>query len=133
MGDMQGSTFHASRTVRLRRRTDGPALTLVRGTGGGSRTPTRDVRPAHPAQPGFTTDGIPSDARGTAVQDSEPGSPPVDHLSKGNTTLDTDGKASTGSGPIDLRDPVLDRIAQFLEAHAGDAGTGPATGIRHIR
>ena len=34
MGDMPGSTFHASRTERLRRRTDGPALTLVRDTGG---------------------------------------------------------------------------------------------------
>ena len=87
MGDMPGSTFHASRTEHLRRRTDGPALTLVRGTGGGSRTLTRDVRPAHPAQPGFMPDGILSGARGSVVQVSEPGSPPVEHLSRGNATL----------------------------------------------
>jgi hypothetical protein len=124
MGDMPGSTFHASRTERLRRRSDGPALTLVRGTGGGSRTPTRDVRPAHPARPGFMPDGIPGDARGTAVQDSESGSPPVEHLSRGNATLDIDGRASTGSGPIDLRNPDLVRLVQFLQALTGDAEGG---------
>jgi len=133
MGDMPGSTFHASRTERLRRRTDGPALTLVRGTGGGSRTSTRDVRPVHPAQPGFTPDGIPSQERAAAVQDSEPGSPPVEHLSRGNTTLDIDATASTGSGPIDSPNPDLDRVARFLEALAGDADGGHATGIRSIR
>jgi hypothetical protein len=132
MGDMPGSTFHACRTERLRRSTDGPALTLVRGTGGGSRTPTRDVRPAHPAQPGFMPDGIPDDARGSAVQVSEPGSPPVEHLSRGNT-LDIDGRASTGSGPIDLPNPDLGRLVRLLEAHADDADGGLAAWIRSIR
>jgi hypothetical protein len=122
MGDMPGSTFHASRTERLRRRSDGPALTLVRDTGGGSGTPIRDVRPAHPGQPGFTADGVPSDTRGTAVQDSEPGSPPVEHLSRGSATLDIDGRASTGSGPINLRDPDLVRLVRLLEALTGDGG-----------
>jgi hypothetical protein len=132
MGDMPGSTFHASRTERLRRRTGGPALTLVRGTGG-SHTPTRDVRPAHPAQPGFTPDDIPSDARGTAVQDSEPGSPTVEHLSRGNAALDIDGRASTGSGPINLRNPDLVRLVRLLQALTDGADGGHATGIRSIR
>jgi len=133
MGDMPGTAFHASRTERLRRRTDGAALTLVLGTGGGSPTPTPDVRPAHPAQPGFIPDGIAVDARGTAVQDSEPGSPPVEHLSRGNATLDIDGRASTGSGPINLRNPDLIRLLQLLQALADGADGGHATGIRSIR
>jgi len=77
-------------------------------------------------------DGIPSDARGTAVQVSEPGSPPVEHLSRGNT-LDIDGRASTGSGPIDLPVPDLGRLIRLLQAHAGDADGGPAAWIRSIR
>ncbi|HEY4928926.1 MAG TPA: hypothetical protein VIH95_07220 [Acidimicrobiales bacterium] len=116
---MPENTFRTSRTERTRRRTDGPVLALVRGTGGSFRTTSRDVRPVHPAQPGFTPDGVPSDARFSAVHDSEPGSPPVDRTSRGNASLDTDGAASTGSGPIEHRHLVLDRMAEFLDAHAG--------------
>jgi len=127
MGDMPGSSFHASRTHRRTRRSDGPALTLIQGTGGRSRTTTTGAaRPAHPAQEGFTPDGIPSSTRVAAVQDSEPGSSPSRSTSRGNTTLDTDGTASPGSGPNDHRGLLLDRIAEFLEAHAGaDLEQGP--------
>jgi len=41
--------------------------------------------------------------------------------------------ASAGSGPIDHRGLVLDRIAEFLEAHAGDDATAPGAGIRQSR
>ena len=134
MDDMPGSTFRTSPTERRRRRTDGPVLTLVEGTGGRSRTTSRDVRPAHPGQPDFMPDGIPSDARDTAVQDSEPWSPPVDRTSRGNASLDTDGMAPTGSGPIDERYRLLARIAEFLEAHAGEpVDAEPARQIRRIR
>ena len=136
MGDMPGAHSAPVATERIRRRTDGPALALIRGAGGSFSTTSRELGPVHPAQPGFTPDGVPSDARITAVQDSEPGSPPVDRTSRGNASLDTDGTASTGSGPIDHRYLVLDRIAEFLEAHAGDesdsdgSDTGAAAGIR---
>jgi hypothetical protein len=75
---------------------------------------------------------MPGGARGSGVQVSEPGSPPVEHLSRGNT-LDIDGRASTGSGPINLWNPDLGRLVRLLEAHAGDADGGPATRIRSIR
>jgi hypothetical protein len=134
MGDMPGSTFRTSRTERFRRRTDGPALTLVRGAGGSFFTTSRDLGPVHPGQPGFTPDGVPSDARFTAVQDSEPGSPPIDRTSRGNASLDTEGTASTGSGPIDHRYLLLDRVAEFLEAYADDqVDTEAATGIHGSR
>jgi hypothetical protein len=134
MDDMPGSTFRTSHTERTRRRTDGPALTLVEGTGGRSRTTSRDIRPAHPAQPGFMPDGIPSNARDTAVQDSEPWSPPVDRTSRGNASLDIDGMASTGSGPIDERYRLLAHIAEFLETTADDrVGAESAREIRLIR
>lgn len=134
MGDMQGSTFRTSPTERQRRRTGGPALTLLAGSGGASRTSTRDARPTHPAQEGFTPDGVPSDTRGTAVQDSEPGSSPFRSTSRGNATLDTEGLTATGSGPNDHRGLLIDLIAEFLEIHAG-AGVDPppVTEIRHIR
>ncbi len=120
MGDMPGSTFRTSRTERRRRRTDGPALRLVVGTGGTSRTPTGDARPAHPAQEGFTPDGIPSDARYTAVRISEPGPAPSHRTSRGNAGLDSAGRAASGSGPIDRRAELIELIAGFLEDHAGD-------------
>jgi hypothetical protein len=79
-------------------------------------------------------DGIPSDARDTAVQDSEPWSPPVGRTSRGNASLDTDGMASTGSGPFDERYLLLARIAEFLEAHADEhVDAEPALEIRRIR
>ena len=134
MGDMQGSTFRTSPTERLRRRTGGPALTLMMGTGTASRTPIRDARPTHPAQQGFTPDGFPSDSRGSAVQVSEPGSSPLATPSRGNTTLDTAGLTSTGSGPNEHRGMLLHLIAEFFEVHAGDDGdSDPVTEVRLIR
>ncbi|HEX7443816.1 MAG TPA: hypothetical protein VF320_08015 [Acidimicrobiales bacterium] len=130
---MPGSTFRTSRTERLRRHADGPVLTLIQGTGGGSRTPSREPRPAHPAQEGFTPDGNRGDAPDPAVQASEPGPSPLRSTSRGSTSPDSDRMTSTGSGPIDHRGPVLDRIAEFLEAHAGDDATAPGAGIRQTR
>jgi len=133
MGDMPGSTFRTSRTERLRRHADGPDLTLIQGTGGRSRTPSREPRPAHPAQEGFTPGGHRGDAPVPAVQASEPGPSPLRSTSRGSTSPDSDRMTSTGSGPIDHRGAVLDRIAEFLEAHAGDDATAPDTGIRQSR
>jgi hypothetical protein len=122
---MPGSTFRTSPDQRLRRRTDGPALRLVVGTGTNSRTTSRDTRPAHPAQEGFTPDGIPSHQRDTAVQVSEPGPAPSRRTSRGNATLDSEGRAASGSGPIDRRAELIGLIAGFLDDHAGDgAGSG---------
>ena len=134
MGDMQGSTFRTSPTERRRRRTDGPALTLIVGTGSVSHTSIRDARPTHPAQEGFTPDGVPSDSRGSAVQVSEPGSSPLAIPSRGNATLDSAGLTSTGSGPNEHRGMLLHLIAEFLEVHAGDDGdSDPVTEVRLIR
>ena len=134
MGCMPGSTFRTSPTTRLRRRTDGPALTLVRGEAAISRTTIGDTRPVHPAQEGFTPDGIPSHARGTVVQDSEPGPSPSHRTSRGNATLDSEGRAASGSGPIDRRGQIIELIAGFLEEHAGDERPDAgATGVRQSR
>jgi hypothetical protein len=133
MGGMPGSAFRTSPTERIRRRTDGPVLTLVEGTGGRSRTVSRDVRPAHPGQPDFMPDGIPGDAPDITVQDSEPWSPTVDRTSRGKASLDTDGMAPTGSGPNDERYLLLARIAEFLEVHAGEpVDAQPERRIRRI-
>ena len=134
MGDMPGSNFHTSPTERLRRRNEGPALTLIMGTSGVSRTSNRDARPTHPAQEGFTPDGVPSDSRGSAAQVSEPGSSPHANPSRGNTTLDTVGLTSTGSGPNNHRGMLLHLIAEFLEGHAGDEDdSAQFPEVRHIR
>ena len=131
MGDMPGSTFRTSRTERLRRRADGPVLTLILGSEGRPGTPSRETRPAHPAQEGFTPDGIRGDARDTAVQASEPGTSPSHRTLRGSTSPDGDEMTSTGSGPIDHRGLVLDRIAEFLEANAGgDATLGQRSSLR---
>lgn len=108
-GCMPGSTFRTSRTERLRRRTDGPSFTLIVGAADRSRTTHRESSPAHPAQEGFTPDGIPGDARDTAVQDSEPGSSPFRSVSRGNASLDSEGMSTTGSGPIVAAEPLVSR------------------------
>ena len=139
MGDMPGSTFRTSRTSRTsrterrRRHADGPVLTLIPGTRGRSGTPSCETRPAHPAQEGFTPDGIRGDARDTAVQASEPGPSPLRSTSRGSTSPDGDGMTSTGSGPIDHRGLVLDRIAEFLEANAGGDATSAGQESGHRR
>jgi len=123
MGYMQGTTFRTSPTDRMRRRTDGPTLTLIRGADNGSRTSIRDDRPSHPAQDGFTPDGLPSDSRDSAVHDSEPGPSPFTTSSRGSSTLDQVKVTSTGSGPINYRGQLLQLVAEFLEQHAGDDDT----------
>ena len=133
MGDMPGSTFRTSRTERLRRHADGLVLTVIQGSGGRSGTPSREPRPAHPGQEGFTPDGDRGDAPDSAVQASEPGPSPSRSTSRGSTSPDSDRMTSTGSGPIDHRGLVLDRIAEFLEAHAGDDSTAPSARLRQIR
>lgn len=134
MGYMQGTTFRTSPTERLRRRTDGPALTLIRGTSSGSRTSIRDDRPSHPAQDGFTPDGIPSGSRDSAVHDSEPGPSPFTTSSRGSTTLDRVKLTSTGSGPNVHRGQLIQLVAEFLEQHAGDDDTvSQFSAARHPR
>lgn len=127
---MSGSTFTTSPIGRRRRRTGGPALSLIEGSGGPSRTRGRDARPVHPAQAGFTPDGVPSDARRRAVQASGPWSSPVLMTSRGSTSPDVDGVATTGSGPTLDRGVVLDALADVLASTDGDAPTGPD---RHLR
>jgi len=129
---MPGSTFRTSRTERQRRHAEGPVLTLILGTQGRPGTRSRETRPAHPAQEGFTPDGIRVDARDTAVQASGPGPSPSRSTSRGSTSPDGDAMTSSGSGPIDHRRPVLERIAEFLEANAG-GGTTPVQASSHWR
>ena len=134
IGDMQRSTFRTSPNERLRRRNHGPALTLIVGIAGVPCTSIREARPTHPGQVGFTPDGIPSDSPGSTVHLSEPGSSSPANPSRGNTTLDSAGLTSTGSGPNDHRAMLLHRIAEFLEVHAGDDRySAPVTEVRLIR
>jgi hypothetical protein len=103
MGDMPGSTFHASQANRAMARAGrphGPALRLIHGTGGRSLPTSCDAPPVHPAHEGFTPDGVPSYARVSAVHRSEPVPPNSDTMSTGKATLDAGGEAATGSGPI---------------------------------
>jgi len=130
---MQGSTFRTSPIERGRRRSAGPGLTLVAG-GAGPSTNSRDVPSWHPASEDFMPDGSPATARLHLVQDSEPGSPALRSTSRGSTSPDSDGMASPGSGPIPHRELLIDRIARFLEATAGDPpARGPDIRIRQIR
>jgi len=130
---MTGRTFTTSPPGRRRRRTDGPSLTLIQGAGGPSRTNTGDVRPVHPAQDGFTPDGVPSDARGRAVRVSGPWSSPFVPPSRGSASLDTEGVATTGSGPRIDRGALLDLMDDVLGAAVGDTPAGPDRRIRSIR
>jgi hypothetical protein len=133
MEDMQRSTFHTSTIERDRRRTDGPRLTLVHGGVRTASTP-HEIPGWHPASEDFT----PADAAGAArlrvVRDSEPGSPILRSTSRGGTTPDSEAMAAPGSGPIPTRDELLERIARFLEATAGEASVpNPSEQIRQIR
>lgn len=108
MGDMSGSTFRTSHAMARARRTDGPVLSLIHGTGGRSHPTAGDALPSHarashPGHVGFTPDGVPSDVRVTTVHHSEPVSPNSDGLSPRPATADFGGEAATGSGPIDGR------------------------------
>ena len=133
MGDMQRTTFRTSPTERLRRRIDGPALTMILGTGGASRTSVGGDRPPHPAQDGFTPDGVPGDSRDFTVHDSEPGPSPVAISSRGSATLDRAEVTSTGSGPNGQRGQTLQLIAEFLEQHVGsDRNAAQVTVARHL-
>jgi hypothetical protein len=130
MEDMQRSTFRTSLIDRSRRRTAGPALSLVAGTTG-SVTISRDVPAWHPASEDFTPDGPPAATRLRPVRDSEPGTPALRSTSRGNASPDSVGTASPGSGPISDRLQLIDRVARFLEDTAGVASAhGPDTRIR---
>jgi hypothetical protein len=131
---MHGTNFRTSQIGRLRRRTDGPTLTLIWGRRGDTRIDKGDDRPTHPAQKGFTPDGLPGDARGSAVHGSEPVSPAMVSTSSGLSRFATAGLPSPGSGPNDLRGRRLDSIAEFLDRHAGDDSVaGEVNNIRLIR
>ena len=132
MEDMRRSTFHTSQIEQGRRRTAGPDLTLVVGTQD-SVTTSRALPDWHPASEEFSPDGPPADTRLRPVQDSEPGSPTLRSTSRGSATPDSEGTASPGSGPITTRTMVLDHIARFLEATAGDPPAHePDSRIRQI-
>ncbi len=133
MEDMQRSTFHTSTIERDRRRSDGPVLTLVLGDASSATTPQK-VPDWHPASEDFTPDDWPGTARLHLVRDSEPGSPTLRSTSRGSATPDSEGMAAPGSGPIATRDQLLERIARFLDATAGDpAEVQPSDRIRQIR
>jgi hypothetical protein len=133
MEDMQRSTFRTSPVDRSRRRTAGPALTVVAGTAG-SATISRDIPAWHPASQDFTPDGPPASTRLRLVRDSEPGTPALRSTSRGSASPDGVGMASPGSGPIPDRLQLLDRVARFLEDTAGAVSAHrPDTRIRQIR
>ena len=134
MEDMTGSTFTRSPIERGRRRSTGPALTLVVGTGGAPSI-ERDTPPWHPAHEGFTPDGAAGHGPARTVRDSEPGSPTLRSTSRGSASPDRLGVASPGSGPIDQRGMLIEHLARFLEEHAGEGvSDDPApSGIRQIR
>ena len=133
MEDMQRSTFRPSPIGRGHRRTAGPILTLVAGAAD-SATTSPDVPAWHPANEDFTPEGSPAPTRLRLVQDSEPGTPALRSTSRGSASPDTEGTASPGSGPITDRLLLIDRMAQFLEATAGDPSAHRAdTRIRQIR
>ena len=133
MEDMQRSTFRTSPIERGRRRTAGPTLTLV-ADASDSATTSRDVPAWHPASEEFTPDGSPEATHLRLVQDSEPGTPTLRSTSRGSASPDSEGTASPGSGPIHERWLLIERIAQFLEATAGDPSVErPDTRIRQIR
>ena len=119
MEDMQRSTFRTSPIERDRGRAAGTARTLVAGTAT-SVTTSRVLPSWHPASEGFTPDGTSATTRLRLVQDSEPGSPTLRSTSRGSASPDSVGTASPGSGPNVRRSLLLGRIAQFLEATAGD-------------
>ncbi len=128
---MNGSTFTTSPIERERRRNAGPALTLVTGTGG-APTIERDPPRRHPAFEGFTPDGTPGPIPVRPVRVSEPGSPTLHRTSRGSASPDREGTASPGSGPIDRRSLVIDRLARLLDDHRGGptASEGPAARTR---
>jgi hypothetical protein len=115
MGDMHGTTFHASRTDRDARRAAGPRLTFVRGTGDTRRPPSTVVRHAHPASPDFAPDAVPGTGPRNGVHDSEPESSTDRRMSRGSTSPDSDGPAHSGSGPhvpatAAFRRSAIDRV-----------------------
>ena len=133
MGDMQRSAFRTSPIERGRRHTTGPALTLVAGTAD-SATTSRDVPDWHPASEDFTPDGSIATVRLRLVQESEPGTPALCTTSRGSASPDSGGMASPGSGPINHRWMLIDRLERFLEETAGEPSPHrPDARMRQIR
>jgi hypothetical protein len=134
MEDMHGSTFHASRTDRERRRAAGPTLVVLVGDAEGSPAPSSVVHRAHPAFEGFTPDGRPGDATRAAVHDSGPESPSGRRPSRGSTSPDVRGTAHSGPGPHVPQAELVRRIADHLaEFDARRAVPAREVQVRRIR
>jgi len=131
MEHMPGSTFHTSRTERSRRRTDGPTLTLLEGTGGSPGTTSRVAPRHHPGYEGFTPVGRSAPRVGRAVQSSEPGAPAPFLTSRGTATPDSGEAAHPGSGPTISQEAFVRLLEAYLEAAAGDAPAETAPGRLH--
>ena len=131
MVSMPESTFRTSRTEQSRRRTDGPTLTLVRGTGGASGTRSRATPRAHPASEGFTPDGGTTPVMGPAVQSSEPDASTPSRTSRGRASSDSGRTTHSGSGPHAPRpgdsgeQALIRRLADYLEATSGEPTADP--------
>jgi len=117
---MPGNTFRTSRSERSRRRADGPTLTLVRGTADSPGTSTGATRPAHPAIEGFTPVDLSAGPRRWVDRDSEPEANVPRGMSRGSTSPDSGRQTPSGSGPNFDQLAVVQLIADFLEATAGE-------------
>ena len=137
MVSMPTSTFRTSRTEQSRRRTDGPTLTLVRGTGGAAGTRSRGAHRAHPASEGFTPDGGTTPVMGPAVQSSEPDASTPSRTSRGRASSDSGSATHSGSGPHAPRpgdtgeQALIRRLADYLEATSGEPTADPDGDATH--
>ena len=126
MVSMQGSAFQINQTEQSRRRTNGPTLTLIYGSGGSDTATPRPLVPrvaerAHPGFEGFTPNGTTPGAPGPAIQVSEPESPSSCSTSRGNATPDNESATHSGSGPIMSSWQFAELAARYLDATAGDS------------
>jgi len=126
MVSMPESTFRTSRTEQSRRRTGGPTLTLVRGTGGAPGTRSCGADRTHPACEGFTPDGGTTPATGPAVQSSEPDASTPSRTSRGRASSDSGRTTHSGSGPHAPQPgdsgelALIRRLSDHLEATSGE-------------
>ena len=110
-----------------RRRADGPALTLVAGTGG-APPPSRDVPPWHPASEGFTPDGTPGDHALRPRPRFRAGGARPPPPSRGSASPDSEGDGVPRLGPDRPSGPTPRAHRRFLEEHRRRPAAPP---VRH--